>query len=208
VPFQVNVKININLEGFFMARQRELTGERKSLMNQLLDTYKPEDAKGMTTRDTTEHLESVYGLEASPVMISKMTNRILPIAKEWQNRPLSRKYAIVFMDAVHYNVRQDNTVIKQAVYIAIGIKLDDTKEVMAIWIGGNESVKYWIGVLNEIRNRGTEDILIASVDGLAGFNDATPAVYPNTEIQRCIVHQIRYPLGLSPTMISSRLWLI
>lgn len=77
-------------------------------------------------------------------------------------------------------------------YIAIGIKLDDTKEVMAIWIGGNESVKYWIGVLNEIRNRGTEDILIASVDGLAGFNDATPAVYPNTEIQRCIVHQIRY----------------
>ena len=159
-----------------------------SIEDQVLSMY----AKGMTTRDITEHLQSVYGIDASPTMISKMTDRILPIAKEWQNRPLSRKYAVVFMDAVHYNVRQDNAIIKKAVYIAIGIKLDGTKEVMGMWIGGNESAKYWIGVLNEIRNRGTEDILIASVDGLTGFNDAIHAVYPNTEIQRCIVHQIRY----------------
>ena len=159
-----------------------------SIEDQVLSMY----AKGMTTRDITEHLQSVYGIDTSPTMISKMTDRILPIAKEWQNRPLSRKYAVVFMDAVHYNVRQDNAVIKKAVYIAIGIKLDGTKEVMGMWIGGNESAKYWIGVLNEIRNRGTEDILIASVDGLTGFNDAIHAVYPNTEIQRCIVHQIRY----------------
>lgn len=159
-----------------------------SIEDQVLSMY----AKGMTTRDITEHLQSVYGIDTSPTMISKMTDRILPIAKEWQNRPLSRKYAVVFMDAVHYNVRQDNAIIKKAVYIAIGIKLDGTKEVMGMWIGGNESAKYWIGVLNEIRNRGTEDILIASVDGLTGFNDAIHAVYPNTEIQRCIVHQIRY----------------
>jgi putative transposase len=156
--------------------------------DQVLSMY----AKGMTTRDITEHLQSVYGVEASPAMISKMTDRILPIAKEWQNRPLSRKYAIVFMDAIHYNVRQDNSVIKKAVYIAIGTKLDGTKEVMGMWIGGNESAKYWLGVLNEIKNRGTEDILIASVDGLTGFNDAIHAVYPKTEIQRCIIHQIRY----------------
>lgn len=159
-----------------------------SIEDQVLSMY----AKGMTTRDITEHLQSVYGVEASPAMISKMTDRILPIAKEWQNRPLSRKYAIVFMDAIHYNVRQDNSVIKKAVYIAIGTKLDGTKEVMGMWIGGNESAKYWLGVLNEIKNRGTEDILIASVDGLTGFNDAIHAVYPKTEIQRCIIHQIRY----------------
>ena len=159
-----------------------------NIEDQVLSMY----AKGMTTRDITEHLQSVYGVDASPSMISKMTDRILPIAKEWQNRPLSRKYAVVFMDAVHYNVRQDNTIIKKAVYIAIGIKLDGTREVMGMWVGGNESAKYWIGVLNEIRNRGVDDILIASVDGLTGFNDAIRAVFPSTEIQRCIVHQIRY----------------
>jgi len=159
-----------------------------SIEDQVLSMY----AKGMTTRDISSHLQDVYGVEASAAMISKMTDRILPIAKEWQNRPLSPKYAIVFMDAVHYNVRQDNAVIKKAVYVAIGIKLDGIKEVLGMWIGGNESAKYWIGVLNEIRNRGTEDILIASVDGLTGFSDAIHAVYPNTEIQRCILHQIRY----------------
>lgn len=149
-------------------------------------------AKGMTTRDITEHLQNVYGVDASPTMISKMTDKILPIAKEWQNRPLSNKYAIVFMDAIHYNVRQDNTVIKKAVYIAIGTQLDGAKEVMGMWVGGNESAKYWLGVLNEIKNRGTEDILIVSVDGLSGFGDAIHAVFPNAEIQRCIIHQIRY----------------
>ncbi len=159
-----------------------------SIEDQVLSMY----AKGMTTRDISNHLQDVYGVEASATMISKMTDRILPIAKEWQNRPLSRKYAIVFMDAVHYNVRQDNAVIKKAVYIAIGVNLNGTKEVLGMWIGGNESAKYWIGVLNEIRNRGTEDILIASVDGLTGFNDAIHAVFPETEIQRCILHQIRY----------------
>lgn len=159
-----------------------------SIEDQVLSMY----AKGMTTRDITEHLQSVYGVDASATMISKMTDKILPIAKEWQNRPLSRKYAIVFMDAVHYNVRQDNAVIKKAVYIAIGVKLNGKKEVLGMWIGGNESAKYWLGVLNEIKNRGVEDILIVSVDGLTGFGDAIHAVYPNTEIQRCVVHQIRY----------------
>ncbi len=121
-----------------------------------------------------------------------MTDRILPVAKEWQNRPLSKKYAIVFMDAIHYNVRQDNATVKKAVYIAIGIRLDGVKEVLGMWVGGNESAKYWLGVLNEVKNRGVEDILIVSVDGLTGFGDAIHAVFPHSEIQRCIVHQIRY----------------
>ncbi len=133
-----------------------------SIEDQVMSMY----AKGMTTRDITEHLQRVYGVDASPTMISKMTDKILPIAKEWQNRPLANKYAIVFMDGIHYNVRQDNTVIKKAVYIAIGIKLDGTKEMMGMWIGGNDSAKYWLGVLNEIKNRGTEDIALQQLEAL------------------------------------------
>ena len=146
----------------------------------------------MTTRDISEHLASVYGVDASAEMISHMTDRILPIAKEWQNRPLEKKYAIVFMDAVHFHVRQDNQTVKKAVYVAIGTRLNGQREVLGMWIGGNESAKYWLGVLNEIKNRGVEDIMIVSVDGLTGFGDAIGAVYPKAEIQRCIVHQIRY----------------
>ena len=149
-------------------------------------------AKGMTTRDISAHLSSVYGVDASAEMISHMTGRILPIAKEWQNRPLERKYAIVFMDAVHFHVRQDSQTVKKAVYVAIGVRLNGQKEVLGMWVGGNESAKYWLGVLNEIKNRGVEDIMIVSVDGLTGFGDAISAVFPKAEIQRCIVHQIRY----------------
>ena len=149
-------------------------------------------AKGMTTRDISDHLKSVYGVDASVEMISHMTDRILPIAKEWQNRPLEKKYAVVFMDAIHFHVRQDNQTVKKAVYIAIGIRLTGTKEVLGMWIGGNESAKYWLGVLNEMKNRGVEDIMIVSVDGLTGFGDAISAVFPKAEIQCCIVHQIRY----------------
>ena len=159
-----------------------------NIEDQVLSMY----AKGMTTRDISAHLHDVYGVDASAEMISHMTDRILPVAKEWQNRPLEKKYAVVFMDAVHFHVREDNRTIKKAVYVAIGIRLDGTKEVMGMWIGGNESAKYWLGVLNEIRNRGVEDIMIVSVDGLTGFVDAIGAVFPKAEIQRCIVHQVRY----------------
>jgi len=159
-----------------------------NIEDQVLSMY----AKGMTTRDISDHLKSVYGVDASAEMISHMTDRILPIAKEWQNRPLEKKYAVVFMDAIHFHVRQDNQTVKKAVYIAIGIRLSGSKEVLGMWIGGNESAKYWLGVLNEMKNRGVEDIMIVSVDGLTGFGDAISAVFPKAEIQRCIVHQIRY----------------
>lgn len=159
-----------------------------NIEDQVLSMY----AKGMTTRDISDHLKSVYGVDASAEMISHMTDRILPIAKEWQSRPLEKKYAVVFMDAIHFHVRQDNQTVKKAVYIAIGIRLSGSKEVLGMWIGGNESAKYWLGVLNEMKNRGVEDIMIVSVDGLTGFGDAISAVFPKAEIQRCIVHQIRY----------------
>ena len=159
-----------------------------TIEDQVLSMY----AKGMTTRDISKHLQDVYGVDASAEMISHMTDRILPIAREWQNRPLERKYAIVYMDAVHFNVREDNRTVKKAVYVAIGIRVTGQKEVLGMWIGGNESAKYWLGVLNEIKNRGTEDTMIVSVDGLTGFVDAIQAVFPKAEVQRCIVHQIRY----------------
>ena len=159
-----------------------------NIEDQVLSMY----AKGMTTRDISGHLNDVYGVDASAEMISRMTDRILPIAREWQNRPLEHKYAIVFMDAVHFNVREDHRTVKKAVYVAIGIKLTGEKEVLGMWIGGNENSKYWLSVLNEIKNRGVEDIMIVSVDGLTGFGEAIHAVYPRAEIQRCIVHQIRY----------------
>lgn len=159
-----------------------------NIEDQVLSMY----AKGMTTRDISTHLRDVYGVDASAEMISHMTDRILPIAKEWQNRPLEKKYAVVFMDAVHFNVREDNRTVKKAVYVAIGIRLSGVKEVLGMWIGGNESAKYWLGVLNEIKNRGVDDIMIVSVDGLTGFVDAIGAVYPQAEVQRCIVHQVRY----------------
>ena len=155
-----------------------------NIEDQVLSMY----AKGMTTRDISSHLKDVYGVDASAEMISHMTDRILPIAKEWQNRPLERKYAIVFMDAVHFHVREDNRTVKKAVYVAIGVKLNGKREVFGMWVGGNESAKYWLSVLNETKNRGVEDIMIVSVDGLTGFGDAIHAVFPQAEIQRCIVH--------------------
>lgn len=143
-----------------------------NIEDQVLSMY----AKGMTTRDISTHLSNVYGVDASAEMISHMTDRILPIAKEWQNRPLEKKYAIVFMDAIHFHVREDNRTVKKAVYVAIGIRLSGQKEVLGMWIGGNESAKYWLGVLNEIKNRGVEDIMIVSVDGLTGFVDRKSVV--------------------------------
>ena len=119
-----------------------------NIEDQVLSMY----AKGMTTRDISAHLKDVYGVDASAEMISHMTDRILPIAKEWQNRPLERKYAIVFMDAVHFHVREDNRTVKKAVYVAIGVKLNGKREVLGMWVGGNESAKYWLSVLNEIIN--------------------------------------------------------
>ena len=148
-------------------------------------------AKGMTQNDISSHIQDMYGFEVSDSVVSRITDKILPIAKEWQMRPLERIYAIMFLDAIHYNVRQEGRVVKKAVYIAIGITLEGIKDVMGLWIGENESAKYWLSVLNELKTRGIEDILIACTDNLTGFADAISAVYPKADLQHCIIHQIR-----------------
>jgi len=148
-------------------------------------------AKGMTQRDIEEHIEEIYGIEVSESTVSRVTDKILPIAKEWQRRPLESIYAVVYMDAIHYHVRKEGSIVKKAVYIAIGVDIEGRKDVLGLWVGENESAKFWLSVMNEMRNRGVEDILIACVDGLTGFTEAIGAVYPKTEIQQCIIHQIR-----------------
>ena len=148
-------------------------------------------AKGVSTREIQDHLDNLYGIEVSPTLISNVTNKILPLIQEWQNRPLQSVYAVVFLDAIHFKVKQDGHIINKAAYMAIGIDLDGKKDVLGMWIGENESAKFWLNVLNELKNRGVQDILITCVDNLSGFSQAISAAFPNTEIQKCIIHQIR-----------------
>jgi putative transposase len=148
-------------------------------------------AKGVSTRDIQDHLAHLYGIDVSPTMISNVTNKIVPLIKEWQNRPLQGVYAVVFMDAIHFKVKQDGAIVNKAAYMVIGIDLDGSKDVLGMWIGENESAKFWLSVLNDLKNRGVQDILITCLDNLTGFSQAIAACYPKTEIQKCVIHQIR-----------------
>ena len=145
----------------------------------------------MSTRDIQDHFNDLYGSEVSPTLISNVTNKILPLVKEWQNRPLEALYPIIFMDAIHFKVRYEGRIQSKAAYVVLGITVEDLKEVLGIWIGESESSKFWLLVLNELKNRGVQDILIACTDNLNGFSEAIQATFPETEVQKCIVHQIR-----------------
>ena len=151
-------------------------------------------AKGMTTRQISETLEDIYGFEASEGFISDVTDKILPQIEEWQSRPLFGIYPIIFIDAIHFSVRHDNTITKLAAYVVMGINEDGRKEVLTIEVGENESSKYWLGVLNSLKNRGVRDILILCSDGLTGLKESISAAFPKTEHQRCIVHMVRNTL--------------
>lgn len=155
-------------------------------------------AKGMSTTQITEIIQDIYGFEASEGFISDVTDKILPQIEEWQNRPLSAVYPIVFIDAIHFSVRDDSVVRKLAAYVVLGINSDGKKEVLSIEVGENESSKYWLSVLNSLKNRGVQDILILCSDGLTGINDAISTAFPKTEQQRCIVHMVRNTLKYVP----------
>ena len=147
--------------------------------------------RGLTTREINEQIQDLYGIEVSATMVSNITDQIIPEIKEWQERPLDSVYPFVFIDAVHFSVREDNHVVKKAAYIVLGINSEGFKEILGIWIGENESAKYWLGVLNELKQRGVKDILILCSDNLTGIKEAINTAYPNTMQQRCIVHMIR-----------------
>ena len=155
-------------------------------------------AAGMTTRDISEQIKKLYDVDISAEMVSNITNRIIPIVTEWQNRPLENTYSFVFMDAIHYKVREDKQIIVKAAYVVLGVNMDGEKEVLGIWIGANESSKFWLSVLNDLKNRGVQNVLVFCVDGLNGFKEAIGAVYPFAKIQRCIIHQIRASMKYIP----------
>lgn len=164
------------------------------LEDQIIAMY----AKGMTTRDIEDHMRDIYGIDVSPVMVSKVTDKIMPMITEWQSRPLERVYPIIYLDAIFFKVRKDNRIINKAAYSVLGINMAGQKDILGIWIGENESASFWLGVCNDLKNRGVQDILIACKDGLSGFSEAINTVFPRTEIQLCIIHQIRNSLKYVP----------
>ena len=192
-PVQINIPRDRN--GDFEPKivpkhQRSING----IEDKIIGLY----ATGMTTRDISEQIKELYGVEISAETVSNITNRILPLVSEWQNRPLESAYSFVFMDAIHYKVREDKQIIVKAAYVVIGVNLDGEKEVLGIWIGANESSKFWLSVLNDLKNRGIQNVLIFCVDGLNGFKEAIGATFPFAKIQRCIIHQIRSSMKYIP----------
>ena len=167
--------------------KKNQTSISQDIEEKILSMY----AKGMTTSDIETHIRDIYGVEVSDTTVSRITDKILPIVREWQQRPLENTYAVVFMDAIHYHVRSEGQIVKKAVYIAIGIDLEGRKDVLGMWVGENESAKYWATVLSGLKNRGVNDIFIACTDNLTGFSNAINAVFPQTDVQNCIIHQLR-----------------
>lgn len=167
-------------------RQKVISG----IEHKIISLY----AKGMTTRQISETIEDIYGFEVSDGMVSDINDRLLPQIEEWQNCPLDEVYPVVFIDAVHFSVRDNGQIKKLAAYVIPAVSLTGHKEVLSIHIGENESAKYWLRVLNELKNRGVKDILVICADGLSGMQEAVAAAYPQTELQRCIVHQVRNTL--------------
>ncbi len=158
--------------------------------NKIISMY----AKGMTTRDIQTHIEELYGIQISPTLVSNITEKITSIATQWQSRPLETMYPVVFFDAIHYKVRDEGKVVSKAAYTCLGIDVNGQKDLLGLWVGETEGANFWLGVITEIRNRGVDDILIACIDGLKGFPEAINTIYPQTEIQLCIIHVLRNTL--------------
>ncbi len=172
----------------------KVVGKRKKDISGVDDKIIAMYAKGLSTRQISEHIEDIYGFEVSEGFVSDVTDRLLPQIEEWQQRPLSEMYPVVFIDAVHYSVKSEGIIRKLAAYVALGIDTDGRKDVLGLYIGANESSKYWLSILNELKNRGVNDILVICADGLSGMKEAISTAFPKTEYQRCIVHQVRNTL--------------
>src|SRR5919202_66518 len=163
--------------------------------NELEDKIIALYAKGVSTRDIQEMLHELYGIEVSPTTISAVTDKVWSLVEAWQNRALSAGYPIVYLDAIHLKLRRDGKVVNTAVYIVLGVDLDGHRDVLGHWVGdGAEGANFWLSVVTDLQTRGVEDIFIACIDGLTGFKEAIQAVFPQTQIQRCIIHQVRQSL--------------
>lgn len=187
----VSIKVPRDRESSFTP---EILEKRQTTSNGIKDQITSMYAKGMSTRDISDHIEALYGTTLSANTISTITDDALMKGKEWFNRTLDKVYPIVFMDAVHFKVKDEHRIVSKAAYIALGINIEGQKEILGVWIGENEGAKFWLRVCTELKNRGINDILIASVDGLKGFPETITSVFPETKIQLCIIHQIRNSL--------------
>ena len=172
-------------------RQRHIS----SFDDKIISMY----ARGMTTRDIQGHIKELYGADISPAMVSSITDKVLEVAAEWQSRPLLNVYPIIFFDAIHYKVREGSKVVTKAAYTCLGINIEGYKEILGAWIGESEGAKLWLQVFTELKNRGIEDILIACMDGLKGLPEALKSVFPDTEVQLCIIHMIRNSIKYVPS---------
>jgi len=148
-------------------------------------------SKGMSTRDIEDHMRDIYGISVSPSMVSKVTDKIIPTIYEWHARPLDSVYTILYLDAIHFKVKQDHRIVNKAAYTVLGVNTSGEKDILGIWIGEHESASFWLSVCTDLKNRGVEDVLIACKDGLSGFSEAINAVFPETRIQLCVIHQLR-----------------
>ena len=188
---EVNLSVPQDRESSFepmvvQKRQKDIS----RIEQQIISMY----ARGLTTRQISDQIEEIYGFDVSESFVSNVTNKILPEIMDWQNRPLDDVYPIIFIDAVHFAVRHEKIIKKLAAYVVLGISKEGKKEVLGLYIGENESSKYWLGILNELKNRGVKDILIMCADGLSGIKESIQVAFPDTEYQRCIVHQVRNTL--------------
>jgi len=188
---ELNLSVPQDRESSF---EPKIVHKRQKEISQIDEKIIAMYARGLTTNQISEQIEDIYGFEVSQSFVSNVTNKILPDIMEWQNRPLSTLYPIVFIDAVHFSVRDEKMIRKLAAYVVLGINQDGYKEVLGLYIGQNESSKYWLGILNELKNRGVKDILIMCADGLSGIKESISVAFPETEYQRCIVHQVRNTL--------------
>lgn len=185
---ELSVKIPRDRSGEFEPQLiKKYDTDISSIEDKILFLY----SQGLSTRDIQKTINEIYGIDIDDTKVSRITDKIIPVLKEWQERPLESVYAMVMLDAIHIKIREDGAVVKKAVYIALGTDLEGRKDVLGIWLDATEGAKYWLGVLNGLKARGVEDILIASIDGLKGFVEAIEVAFPKTEVQRCIVHQIR-----------------
>lgn len=157
------------------------------LEDQIIALY----SKGMSTRDIEDHMKDIYGINVSSSLVSKVTDKVLPLVYEWQSRLLDPVYPIVFLDAIHFKVKHENRIVSKAAYTVLGVNTDGIKDILGIWIGEDESASFWLSVCQELKSRGVQDILIACKDGLSGFSEAINATFPKTDIQSCIIHQLR-----------------
>lgn len=175
-----------------------LVGKHQTRITGLDDKIIMFYAKGQTTTEIVESIKDIYDIDISTSLVSRVTDNILDDITAWQNRPLSSLYPIVYLDCIVVKVRQDKQIINKAIYLALGVNLEGKKELLGMWLSENEGAKFWLGVLTELQNRGVQDILIACVDGLKGFSEAINTVYPNTQVQLCIVHMVRYSMKFVP----------